>query len=477
MINRILIRIKVVQLLYSYMLNRQEFKITTMPAGVSRDKKTAFNTYRDLLLLILELSGYSINQQILSAVPDARLNKYLHNNMMVKSLASDDDVKKLLGATSDRIKTFNHILPDLYDRIIKSAAYRSYTHRKDKDVNTDTQFWEILLQTTFKEFLPLQTAIKNSDTELFTLTGYEQGFEMALKTLEDYRRSGTTYVDARNALDTSLTTAHTLYHALLQLIVDLTRLQERRIDNARNKYLPTAEDLNPNTRLIDNKLAKALAGSTELEDYFKEHPYSWENDDVLLRALLDRIVDSDIYREYIDNPDDSFSTDAEFWRQVMKSIILPGDDLNEALEDKSIYWNDDLHIMGTFVLKTLKQYAVNGVEGTQLLPMFKDDEDKAFGPELFVDVIKNVTEYRELIDRFINAETWDSERLALMDVIIMMTAISELLNFPSIPVAVTLNEYIEIANNYSTARSGQFINGILYSIINHLKETGRILKN
>ncbi len=477
MINRILIRIKVVQLLYSYMLNRHEFKIVPQPSASSREKRSAYNTYRDLLLIILELSGYNVDRNSPGAVSDAKLNKYMNGNQMVKALAANAEIKEMITREGGQIKAFAAILPALYSEITKSSAYRSFTHRKEHDINTDTQFWEILLETTIKEYQPLQTAMRAAHPDDFSLNGYEQGFEMALKTLEDFRHTGSSFIEARNALDTSLRSAYTLYHGLLQLIVDLTRMQELRQDNARNKYLPSAADLNPNTRLVDNRLAASLAKSETLQDYFKDTAFSWESDDALLRSLLDSIVESDIYKNYIESPDDTFAADAEFWRQAMKAIILPSDALNEALEDKSIYWNDDLNIMGTFVLKTLKQYVVNGPEKTCLLPMFKDDEDKAFGPDLFLDVIKNQQRYRELIDNFINKETWDSERLALMDVIIMMTAISELLNYPGIPIAVTLNEYIEIANGYSTNQSGRFINGLLYSIINHLKETNLILKN
>lgn len=143
-----------------------------------------------------------------------------------------------------------------------------------------------------------------------------------------------------------------------------------------------------------------------------------------------------------------------------------------------MYWNDDLHVVGTFVLKTIRKFGQSKTEGAdiRLLPQFKDDEDSRFGARLFEIAVKNCQEYRELIDSFVNEHRWDSERLAFMDIVVMVTAITELLNFPAIPIAVTLNEYIEIANAYSTPRSGAFINGILYSVINHLKSEGKLIK-
>ncbi len=125
----------------------------------------------------------------------------------------------------------------------------------------------------------------------------------------------------------------------------------------------------------------------------------------------------------------------------------------------------------------MRRVADTDRRGTLLLPKFKDEEDAAFGGELFVDTIDNFEQYRDLVDRFIDRRQWDTDRLAFMDIVIMAAAISELLNYPAIPIAVTLNEYIEIANAYSTPKSGQFINGILYSVINYLKNEGKLNKN
>ncbi len=154
-----------------------------------------------------------------------------------------------------------------------------------------------------------------------------------------------------------------------------------------------------------------------------------------------------------------------------------------------MYWNDDLAIMSTFALKTIRRsYAAPKAEGEdaddaetsagqiELLPMFMNTDDERFGACLFELVVENREKYRALIDSFINSEQWDSERLAFMDIVVMMTAIAEIINFPSIPVPVTMNEYIEIANDYSTPKSGQFINGILFSVVRKLNDDGIISK-
>ena len=136
---------------------------------------------------------------------------------------------------------------------------------------------------------------------------------------------------------------------------------------------------------------------------------------------------------------DDYVADCEFWRNVMRTIILPSDDLAEALEAKSIFWNDDLSIMGTFVLKTIKQFAGSQDKEVKFLPQYKDEEDENFGPDLFRYAVENRETYRSYIDRFINSSQWDPERLAFMDIVIMIAAIAELINYPAIPVPVTMN--------------------------------------
>ena len=286
-----------------------------------------------------------------------------------------------------------------------------------------------------------------------------------------------TYVNAGKELKASLDKAYELYYSLFVLMMELTREQALRLDSAKSKFLATHEDLNPNTRFIDNRFIARLEENEELQAYLTEHPVTWADDTSLIRSLLDSILASKIYSDYMNAETDDYTTDCEFWRNVMKSIILPSDELAEALESKSIFWNDDLPIMGTFVLKTIKQFASSPDKDVKFLPQYKDSEDEDFGPDLFRYAVDNRETYRSYIDRFINASQWDPERLAFMDIVVMIAAIAELVNYPAIPVPVTMNEYIEIANSYSTARSGQFINGILFSVVRYLNEEGIISKN
>ena len=177
----------------------------------------------------------------------------------------------------------------------------------------------------------------------------------------------------------------------------------------------------------------------------------------------------------MDFPATDLHEDTEFWRNVCKQIILHDEDFLEALEEESVFWNDDLEIIGTFVLKTMKRFEEDDTRGA-VLPMYKDEEDARFGSHLFADVVRNKDLYRRYIDDFINTEHWDTDRLAVMDVIITMTALAEIMNFPKIPLVVSINEYIELAKSYSTSKSGAFVNGLLSSIIGRLREEGRIQK-
>lgn len=474
MINRVLIRIKVIQILYSYLLTQSDFHIESAPESESRDKRYAYSLYLDLLLLILRISGFRLagSEKLVGAISD---NKYLSAGKMVRSLFSDVNVRSVIFRRAANSEAFTDAALAIYGKITQSGAYRSYIRTKDLSMKDDVAFWVVIIRTIMEKSPELtEAARKNPD---YTIAGYEHAFKMLVSTLEGFSDTRTMFIEARNSLERSLDKARELYFALLLLPIELTRLQARRLDNARHKYLPSPEDLNPDTRFIDNTFVANLEESPEMKEYLKSNPISWDNGSETLKLLLDKVLQSDIYADYMAAPGVSYEDDCDFWRSIIKNVILPSDILAEAIESESVYWNDDLDIIGTFVIKTIKRASADPASPITLLPKFKDDEDARFGGELFVDTVENYGTYRSYIDKFINEKQWDPERLAFMDVIIMCTAISELLNFPSIPVPVTMNEYIEIANCYSTSKSGQFINGILFSVINYLKKEGKLLKN
>lgn len=476
MINRILIRIKVVQMLYAYLLTRSEFHIESAPEKKTRDARYAYSLYLDLLLMILQLSGCKVKPgNLRGSIDSLRESNMLAGTALAKALSADISIRELIGKGSPTIDNFDGALPGLYHKIIESAVYADYRKKKGKKTLAENvKLWTVLLSTVLaKDPVLLEKARENED---FTSVGFRQAFTMVANTLNDFSDTRSSLTQARKSLNDSLEKAYELYISLLLLPCYLTDLEAERIEAAKEKYCPTDEELNPNTRFIDNRYVKAIRESEEIAQYVKDHPVAWDGDYYMLKELLDAVRQSDTYKEYMEADAVTFQDDCEFWRRTLKNVIFPADALAEGMENKSVYWNDDLAVMGTFTLKTIKQMANAGDGSVEVLPVYKNSDDANFGPELFTGAINNREEYRSYIDKFINGSQWDPERLAFTDIVILITAITELLNFPSIPIPVTLNEYIEIANYYSTARSGQFINGVLYSIVNYLKEEGKLMK-
>ena len=281
--------------------------------------------------------------------------------------------------------------------------------------------------------------------------------------------------NALKDLNACMEKTYELYHYLLRLPVELTHIQEMRLDEARNKYMPTEEDLNPNMKFVNNRLVKALADNEQLAQFAQEHSVTWNDDPIFERMMLEKVLKSDIYNDYMADDEDSMTADALLWHQLMKQVLLPDENMADAIEQRSLYWTeDDLDLVGQFVCKTFKRVA----EGTEdpILPMFKDEEDSDFGKELFTASVQLMPESNTLIDGLLEESRWDKDRIVLMDRIIMCTALAELRTFDKIPAAVTLNEYIELAKNFSTAASGKFVNGILNNAVKQLRQDGVIFK-
>lgn len=276
-------------------------------------------------------------------------------------------------------------------------------------------------------------------------------------------------------LDTCMNKTYELYHYLLRLPVELTHIQEMRIDEARNKYMPTEEELNPNLKFVNNRLVAALADNEVLTQYAQDHTITWNDDPIFERLMLDKVIKSDLYNDYMADNDDSMTADSLLWQQLMKQVILTDENMADAVEQRSLYWTeDDMDLIGQFVCKTFRRIADG--EEQPIMPMFKDDEDSDFGKELFKAAVSMMPENNQLIDDLVQTSRWDKDRIVLMDRIIMCTALAELRTFEKIPTIVTLNEYIELAKNFSTPASGKFVNGILNNAVKQLRQEGKLIK-
>ena len=291
-----------------------------------------------------------------------------------------------------------------------------------------------------------------------------------------YYQNGSKNLDnAEKELFFSMSKAYDLYNYLLLLMVEVTHYAGKKIDAGKNKLAPTQEDLSPNMKFVQNSFIAQLEVNEQLNLFSSSQKKTWDNEPDFIKSLFEEIVQSDVYKEYMSTTTSSYEEDREFWRKLYKKVFFKNTALDDILEEQSLYWNDDKEIVDTFVIKTIKRFEEKNGKKQQLLPEFKDDEDKDYARRLFRRAILNADYYRHLISE--NSRNWDLNRVALMDVIIMQIALAEILTFPNIPVNVTLNEFVDIAKLYSTPRSGGFINGTLDGIVNQLKKENKLTKN
>ena len=290
-----------------------------------------------------------------------------------------------------------------------------------------------------------------------------------------YQNGGKNLDAAEKELFFSLSKAYDMYNYLLLLMVEITKQAERKINAAKSKLMPSKEELYPNTKFIENRFVAQLEVNSQLLQFAEGQKKTWDNESEFVKGLCEKIMESDIYKEYMAAETSSYEEDRELWRKIYKKIIFNNAELDQVLEDQSLYWNDDKEIVDTFVLKTIKRFEEANGAKQELLPEFKDEEDKDFARRLFRRAILNADYYRHLISE--NTRNWDLDRVAFMDVIIMQIALAEILSFPNIPVSVSLNEYIEIAKVYSTPKSGNFINGTLDGIVKLLQKDNKLTKN
>ena len=268
--------------------------------------------------------------------------------------------------------------------------------------------------------------------------------------------------------------AYDLYHYLLLLLIDVILYAESRIEIARNKRIPTQEDLHPNTRFIDNRLAEQLRNNEQLLRYVDQHKLNWANHPELIKEIYNRLSESEEYTDYMKEEDSGYAEDKRLVTFLYTHIIFSSERLDSILEEQSIYWNDDLEFITSMIVKTLKKFKEEDGPKKPLMDLYKNKEDRDYVVKLFRQTILHRDEYVEYIKK--NTRNWDLERIAFMDILIMQTAIAELVAFPSIPIKVSLNEYLEISKFYSTSKSNVFINGVLDKVVMQLKEEKKIVK-
>ena len=269
----------------------------------------------------------------------------------------------------------------------------------------------------------------------------------------------------------SIQKGYDLYFYLFLLIIAIKRYADSRIELARNKKLPTYEDLHPNTRFVENEVILQIEESHTLNKYISERKLSWVNHPELIKNLYVKLVESPYYQEYMNRTTSGYAGDRQLLVDFYTSELEECDMFYDILEEQSIFWNDDIEFMVSMVIKTISDLRPGK---TNLLPLYKSDEDREFAFTLLRKTIEHHDEYRKMIEEYV--DNWDIERVAQIDSLIIQMAISELIEFSSIPVKVTFDEYLELAKYYSTPKSSIFINGLLDKISADLTEKGFITK-
>jgi len=289
-----------------------------------------------------------------------------------------------------------------------------------------------------------------------------------------YQNGGKQLELAEKDLTYSLHKAYELYQILLLLPVAVTRYASNALIQRRQLNQITHREETLDTRFVDNKFIKLLEENVSLRKFHSTLEHTWDDESSYLNQLYKDILASPLYQDYMACPITTFELDKDLWRQIYKQIVMKDERLDDLLEEQNLFWNDDRNIVDTFVLKTLKKFCEGQDAKTPLLPEYKSDDDSDYAIQLFRATIKNNAYYRDIIGSCLH--NWEFNRLAFMDVIIMQVALAEILEFPLIPIPVTINEFVEIAKYYSTPNSGGYINGILDAVSRRLYDEGQINK-
>lgn len=451
--------------MYSFLLVEKQFSLESQPSAPTKEKRFAYSLYLAMLLLLVKIS---------EKIEKRGGERPLQETRFIKKLLADDKIKSLSLRYKGETFDFDSICDSIAQRVKDSAIYKNYIKARNENPGwTDERIWKDIFDTVIMVSPEVNAVI--SHRENFTLRGVERMRGIMDETFTNFLISQDNLGEAVKTLRHSLEKARELYIRLLALPIDLTALNEKEMDDRRHRYIVSDEDINPNLRFVENDFVKLLSSDADLLQEIEKFKVAWLQEEPLMsHRLLKAILDSDVYQEYMALPNVDFHDDCEVWRRIFKQVILTNEDFLETLEDKSVFWNDDLDIIGTFVVKTIKRFEENP-DTRPLMDQYKDAEDRRFGEELMGYLFKNRETYRGYIEQALENSSWESERLAFMDVVIIETALAEILNFPKIPLSASINEYIEIAKSYSTAKSGVFVNGILGGIVNRLRAEGKLL--
>ena len=286
---------------------------------------------------------------------------------------------------------------------------------------------------------------------------------------------------AEAQLDASCEAARDLYIYMLGIVSPLTQIARERIDAAKNKFNPTEEEKNPNMKFVENQLAKLIDEDVDFQKIFAKKKFGWGQYDIFLKEVMNSIQTKEYFAEYMASPERSLAEDCRLFTKIYEEEFVDNQTLERILEDKSLYWNDDLAYSLTWCCKTLKSFAKG--EGWRLLPLYQSEmlkgdgveSDKLFVRKLLQASFAGYEKYSAMVAESVSG--WEKERLFSTDVVLIVMGLAETVTFPTIPVKVSMNEYVEISKFYGTPKSRSFVNGLLDRLVQTLVNEGQVAKS
>ena len=289
-----------------------------------------------------------------------------------------------------------------------------------------------------------------------------------------------TLAQAESQLELSCEATRDLYIYMLGIVSPLTKIAQDRIESLKAKFNPTEEERNPNMKFAENALAKLLDENEDFQKVFKKKKFDWTQYDLLLKKIMTSIASKDYYAEYMASPERSLAEDCKLFTRIFEEEFVDSEELETLLEEKSLYWNDDLAYALTWCCKTFKGFAQG--EAWSLLPLYQSEilkgegveSDKFFVRKLLQSAFTGYERYSAMVAESVSG--WEKERLFSTDVVLIVMGLAEVATFPTIPVKVSMNEYVEISKFYGTPKSRSFVNGILDRLVQRLADEGAVKK-
>ena len=294
-----------------------------------------------------------------------------------------------------------------------------------------------------------------------------------------YKDPEKTFITARKELNKSFADSYDLYFVLLDFANELTAYAQRQMEDQIARAKATHSSWTPNRRFVRNRLAQQLFENRALRARVQEQQLSWDSGMQAVSDVYRRLIESSYYRDYMGAERCTYEDDKRLWRQIYQHLMPENEVLYDALDEMELVldksnWTTDVEVVLSYVVKTIKRFAEDSTPETPLLEMFDSEEEVQFASSLLEKAIKGHDRYEQLINE--NLKGWEADRIAYMDRIILETALAEILEFEDIALTVSMNEYIELAKEYSGDKSYMFINGILTEILRRIKNEGSLFK-